>query len=195
MNADPVAQDDHFGVDYNATVQIAQSTLTANDTDPDAGDTLAVTGFDATTAQGVAVSFVNGTFTYHAPTNFTGLDTFQYTLGDGHGGSDIATVTLRVGVNDPPVRTAGSPAAITVDEDSANTTAVSLGLSGLTYGPGGGADESAQTLSYEVTAIPTFITVWKADGTTQVTAGTTVTLAELQGLKYKTGLTPLAAAT
>src|SRR5438552_14050164 len=30
------------------------------------------------------------------------------------------------------------------------------------------------------------MTLWLADGTTQVTANTTVTLAQLQGLKYKT---------
>ena len=84
------------------------------------------------------------------------------------------------------MRTAGSPAAINVNEDSANATAVTLGMSGLTYGPGGGSDESGQTLTYKVTAIPAHITLWLADGTTQVTANTTVTLAQLQGLKYKT---------
>src|SRR4029079_242883 len=82
--------------------------------------------------------------------------------------------------------TAGSPAAVSVSEDSANSTAVTLGMSALTYGVGGGGDESGQTLTYKVTAIPACITVWKADGVTQVTANTTVTLAELQGLKYKT---------
>src|SRR5438874_970553 len=59
-------------------------------------------------------------------------------------------------------------------------------MSGLTYGVGGGSDESGQTLTYKVTAIPSCMTVWLADGTTQVTANTTVTLAQLQGLKYKT---------
>src|SRR4029077_3005581 len=58
---------------------------------------------------------------------------------------------------------------------------------GLNYGPGGGADEAGQTLTYKVTVIPSFITVWLSDGTTQVTAGTTLAdLSALQGLKYKT---------
>src|SRR4029079_10918323 len=65
-------------------------------------------------------------------------------------------------------------------------TAVSLGMSALTYGVGGGADEASQTLAYQVTSIPSCITVWLADGTTQVTANTTLSLAQLQGLKYKT---------
>ena len=63
---------------------------------------------------------------------------------------------------------------------------MTLGLSGLTYGTGGGSDENGQSLTYKVTAIPACITVWLADGTTQITANTTVTLAQLQGLKFKT---------
>jgi len=98
---------------------------------------------------------------------------------------DTVAVTVNA-VNHAPVRTAGSPAVISVNEESANTTAVSLGLTGLTYGVGGGSDESSQTLTYKVTAIPSSITVWLPDGTTQVAANTTLTLAQLQGLKYKT---------
>ena len=89
-------------------------------------------------------------------------------------------------MNDVPVRTAGTLTAITVDEDSANTTAVTLGLSAVTYGPGGGADEASQTLTYTIGTIPSYVQMFKADGTTAVTAASTVTGAELQGLKYKT---------
>ncbi len=101
--------------------------------------------------------------------------------------TDSDTVLLAVSaVNDAPTRTAGSLSAVTVNEDSANTTATTLGLSALTYGNGGGSDESGQTLTYTVTAIPAFVTLFKSDGTTAVTATTTVTAAELAGLKYKT---------
>jgi hypothetical protein len=99
--------------------------------------------------------------------------------------TDTASLVINA-VNDAPVRTAGSPPAINVSEDSANSTAVTLGMSGLTYGVGGGSDETGQTLTYTVTVIPAHITLWLADGTTQVTASSTVTLAQLQGLKYKT---------
>src|SRR5207247_2369827 len=115
--------------------------------------------------------------------------TVQDNGGTSNGGVDTLTETLSItvtAVNDVPLRTAGSPAAISVNEDSANTTAVTLGLSSLTYGLGGGSDESSQTLTYKVTVIPSFVTIWLSDGTTQVTANTTVTLAQLQGLKYKT---------
>src|SRR5206468_1491678 len=115
--------------------------------------------------------------------------TVQDNGGTANSGVDTLTETLSItvtAVNDAPVRTAGSPAAISVNEDSANTTAVTLGLSSLTYGVGGGSDESSQTLTYKVTVIPSFVTIWLSDGTTQVTANSTVTLAQLQGLKYKT---------
>src|SRR4029079_3032281 len=71
-------------------------------------------------------------------------------------------------------------------EDTNNATAVTLGLTDLAYGPAGGAVEAGQTLTYKLTTIPSFISVFKADGTTAVAANTTLTLAELQGLKYKT---------
>src|SRR5207244_625163 len=122
-----------------------------------------------------------------------GSDTLTITTNDqgntGSGGalSDTDNVSITVSaVNDVPVRTAGSYSALSVNEDSANSTAVTLGLGSLTYGTGGGSDESSQTLTYKVTAIPAVITVYLADGTTQVTSGGTVTLAQLQGLKYKT---------
>jgi hypothetical protein len=99
--------------------------------------------------------------------------------------SDTAAITVDA-TNDAPTRTAGSLATITVNEDSSNTTAVTLGLAAVTYGPGGGADEAGQSLTYTVTAIPAFMTLWKSDGVTRVTAGNTVSAAELQGLMYKT---------
>src|SRR5438105_4850187 len=115
--------------------------------------------------------------------------TVQDSGGTANGGADTLTETLSLtvtAVNDVPLRTAGSPAAVSVNEDSANTTALTLGMGSLAYGVGGGSDESSQTLTYKVTVIPAFVTLWLADGTTQVTANTTVTLAQLQGLKYKT---------
>ncbi|GAA4443733.1 VCBS domain-containing protein [Novipirellula rosea] len=101
--------------------------------------------------------------------------------------SEIDTASLVINaVNDAPVLSSGSPSSIVVSEDSSNSTAVSLGMSGLSYGPGGGSDESGQTLTYTITNIPSHITLWRADGTTQVNNNATLTLSELQGLKYKT---------
>ncbi len=123
--------------------------------------------------------------------NGSGLLTWNVTDNGGtaNGGSDSTSDSLLftiLPVNDAPVRTAGNPSPISVLEDSANTTAVSLGLSSLNYGPGGGSDENTQTLTYTITAIPSAIQIFKADGTTGVLVNQTVSLLELQGLKYKT---------
>ena len=98
----------------------------------------------------------------------------------------VALSTSIFAVNDAPIQTGTLPSPLTILEDSANTTAVSLGMANLNYSPGGGSDESGQTLSYTISAIPSFISLFKADGTTAVNVNTTLTLSELQGLTYKT---------
>ncbi|MEO8409824.1 MAG: Ig-like domain-containing protein, partial [Propionivibrio sp.] len=86
-------------------------------------------------------------------------------------------------VNDAPVRSAGTVNNLMVVED---TAATSLGLGSLAYGPGGGSDESGQTLTYTVTAVPAAAlgVITLADGSTVVTASTVYSLAQLQGMKF-----------
>ena len=111
------------------------------------------------------------------------LDLTGATGGTTH--ISAATVALSetiTAVNDAPVRTAGSVSPLTVNEDAAIT---SLGLGSVAYGPGGGADEAGQTLTYTVTGVPlaSLGNVTLADGTTVVTTGT-YTLAQIQGMKF-----------
>jgi hypothetical protein len=127
--------------------------------------------------------------TYKTVADANGIGDLTWTVADN--GTPVETLTENLSVtvsavNDAPVRTAGTLTAINVNEDSANSSAVSLGLGAVTYGPGGGADESSQTLTYTVTAIPAFVLIFKADGTTPVLVNDTVTGTELQGLTYKT---------
>ncbi|MBN2578729.1 MAG: tandem-95 repeat protein [Pirellulales bacterium] len=105
------------------------------------------------------------------------------------------TMTVNVTpVNDEPVRTApvASPTPLPTiydDEDSHNFTSASLNLTGLNYAPGPATatDELAsQTLTYQVTHIPSYVQIYKANGVTRVHEGNTLTLVELQGLRYKT---------
>ena len=120
-------------------------------------------------------------------------DTIQLEINDngntGTGGSGtivLGTVNVDITpVNDAPVRTAGTVSNLTVLEDSGFT---SLGLAGVTYGSGGGSDESSQTLTYEVTTIPDsnyFGKIYLADGTTQVSTGF-YTLTQIQGMQFQT---------
>ena len=161
---------------------------------------LALNGTPVVAQQFVPVTAINNNqLVFTAPTDANGSPYTSFTFqvrddgGTDNGGVDTdpvpKTLTFNVtAMNDAPVRTAGSPTAINVNEDNNDSTTVTLGLSGLAYGPGGGSDESGQTLTYKITAIPSYITLWKADDTTQVTVNTTLTLAELQGLKYETVL-------
>jgi hypothetical protein len=126
-------------------------------------------------------------YTPAANANGVARSKFTFKVNDAGLSTVVATMSINVTpVNDSPIRSAGSPAAINVNEDAANSTAVTLGLAGLNYGPGGGSYESTQTLTYKINAIPSFITAWLADGTTQVPANSSLTLTQLQGLKYKT---------
>jgi VCBS repeat-containing protein len=108
--------------DEDVAFLIPAATLLANDTDPD-GDTLQIVSVSGTSALGATVSLTAAGVTYHAD----GLDylsagelvqdTFTYTIADGQGGTDIATVTLTVeGANDAPV---ANPDAISTNEDTA----------------------------------------------------------------------------
>ena len=113
VNDAPVAADDSGST--NEDTQLIGNVLTgANgglDTDAD-GDALTVTTVAATSLYGATVSFnTNGAFTYD-PTGSATLqalgagsskvDTFTYSISDGHGGSDSATVSVTVaGRNEP----------------------------------------------------------------------------------------------
>ncbi|MBK7664783.1 MAG: tandem-95 repeat protein [Sterolibacteriaceae bacterium] len=100
------------------------------------------------------------------------------------GALDAVTLSTSItAVNDAPGRTAGTVSNLTVLEDSGLT---SLGLGGVTYGPGGGADETGQSLTYSVTVIPSVSVgdIFLADGTTRVTTGS-YSLAQIQGMQFR----------
>ena len=112
VNDAPVATDDTAAVVEYATV--SGSVLTGAGADQDAdGDTLAVSqvsGASGSFAAGAAVAgrfgtltlLANGSFSYVADNAETlaagqsGLDVFTYTVSDGKGGTDTATLTISV---------------------------------------------------------------------------------------------------
>ncbi len=90
----PVAMDDSYDSIGNVGINVpAASGVLFNDT-PNGGT---ITAFDATSANGGAVSLNtgDGSFTYTPAPGYEGMDTFTYTLTNG-GGSDIGTVTVTV---------------------------------------------------------------------------------------------------
>jgi len=97
----------------------------ANDSDIDDEDDPTVTGVDATSANGAAISINPDDTINYDPSGVldwldegdTLNDTFSYTINDGHGGSATGLVTVSVtGVNDDPVAKADTTAT---DEDTA----------------------------------------------------------------------------
>jgi hypothetical protein len=66
-----------------------------NDSDGDA-DVLSVTQVTAVSTAGGSVGLVSGVITYTPPADFSGIDTFTYTVADGRGGTALGTVTVTV---------------------------------------------------------------------------------------------------
>jgi hypothetical protein len=123
-NDPPVAVDDSASGDEDTSTSVA---VLANDTDPD-GDALQVSSVETAGTKGtVAVSSGGAAVTYDPHGQFdalkpgqSGTDSFGYTVSDGQGGSDTATVSVTVaGVDDAP-RAVDDTA--TVAEDASATT-------------------------------------------------------------------------
>jgi len=123
-NNPPDAVNDGYTTDEDTALAAnAARNVLDNDTDPDVGDVLMVTGYDATGTTGGVTVNANGTFTYSPGSLFQYLavgqqttDTFTYTASDGRGGEDTATVTITItGVNDAPTAFADTSAT---DEDT-----------------------------------------------------------------------------
>jgi len=90
INQNPVAAADAISTTENVAGTVD---VLANDSDPDT-DTLTVASF----TQGAhgTVTFSGGVATYAAMAGYSGGDTFSYTIDDGHGMTDSATVTVSV---------------------------------------------------------------------------------------------------
>ncbi|KIT14752.1 ExeM/NucH family extracellular endonuclease [Jannaschia aquimarina] len=111
-NNGPVATDDTVVAPEDGVTSIAVADLLANDSDFD-GDTLAVTAVSAASGAGASVTLTDGILAYDPGALFdalaegeTATDSFEYTVSDGRGGSQTATVTVTItGTNDAPVLT------------------------------------------------------------------------------------------
>ena len=101
----PDAVVDVFTIEEDSAASILD--VLANDSDPDAGDTLTITNVTSP-SMGGAVSIVSaGTeLSYTPPAATTGDETFDYTIEDSQGNTDTATVTVTIfatAPNQPPL--------------------------------------------------------------------------------------------
>jgi len=102
VNDDPTANNDSLSAIKNIVSQ-THSVLANDSSAPDTGETLTVTGVGfngvgGVTQQGgtVAIAPDGKSVRYTPPTGFIGADSYSYTIGDGHGGSDTASVAVNV---------------------------------------------------------------------------------------------------
>ncbi|MFK7738454.1 MAG: tandem-95 repeat protein [Pirellulaceae bacterium] len=155
VNDSPVAQDDALTIDEDEVLDIAATELTSNDApasdNSEDDQELIITAVDSVSTQGGTVTLEQGRVIYTPPTNFSGTDTFVYTVTDNGttGGvaaplSTSATVTITVeDKNDAPI--AGGDSLITA-EDTTGTIAISTLLANDSPGP---ADEAGQTVVFK----------------------------------------------
>ncbi len=156
VNRAPIATDNQYTAD-ETTALVSGNILTDDtgdgvDSDPD-GNSLAVITIDPTSALGVTLDLNgNGQFTYDpsASAVFDALatgemvdDTFNYTISDGLGGTDSATVTITItGVNDAPTVEAGQmfsvAATATPDTEVGTVLADDVDSDNLTFAITGG---------------------------------------------------------
>ena len=95
----PVAADDTATTLEDTAVDIP---VLANDTDVD-GDALSVIAVSGA-VKGTATINADGSVRFVPSTNATGAASFNYTISDGHGGTDVGAVSVTITpVNDAPV--------------------------------------------------------------------------------------------
>ena len=95
VNTPPIAGAYSISTPRNTPVSFAASDLASMDTDPDA-DTLAVTATSASSSHGGTVTMAAGIITYTPPANYTGADSFTYTVSDSFGATGTGTVEVTV---------------------------------------------------------------------------------------------------
>ncbi|MCO6456806.1 MAG: tandem-95 repeat protein [Pirellulaceae bacterium] len=94
-NDAPTAVNDTLFANLNQASQILD--VLANDTDPDSGDTLIIQSVTQGSAGGTVAISSNGLRIEYTPaTDFTGQETFTYTVNDGAGESSVGSVTVTV---------------------------------------------------------------------------------------------------
>ncbi|HSC69137.1 MAG TPA: cadherin-like domain-containing protein, partial [Cellvibrio sp.] len=110
LSSVPIYQHSVLAATEDSPLTISAATLLGNDTDAD-GDPLTIDSVQGAT-NGI-VALVNGNIIFTPAVNYSGPASFTYTVKDGKGGSDTATVNLTVEpANDAPVATSNSAVVV-----------------------------------------------------------------------------------
>lgn len=126
-NTVPVAANDNgYVATYNTALSIGASLLLANDDDAD-GDTLVITGAGNATNGSVAYNSQTNSVVFTPTAGYTGAASFSYTVSDGRGGTDTATVSLTVAPQSNAT-SLFSPSDTPAVTSSSDTSPVELGM-------------------------------------------------------------------
>src|SRR5882724_2978117 len=166
VNNPPVANDDAFLATEDTMLTVGAPGVLANDTDIE-NDPLTVTKL-AGPAHGTLALNSDGSFTYKADANYSGGDSFTYTVNDGHGGTDTATVNLTV------IAVADAPAVAVAPATGNEDTAIALSVSSALVDTDG-----SESLTTKISAIPVGATL--TDGTHSFTATVGNTAVDVSG--------------
>lgn len=134
-NNDVLAASDEASTDEDSALAINVTDLTSNDRDFD-GDQIGVVAVSQTSAAGAAVSLAEGVVSYHSGTIFqhlnegeTAIDSFTYTVDDGKGGTDAATVAVTItGVNDSAVISGDTSGSVVETPGPGSETSTTTGI-------------------------------------------------------------------
>jgi hypothetical protein len=130
VNRMPTAMPDALLSDGGVPVVFAAAALLANDSDPD-GDAIALANIAGASSNGGQIAGnANGTWTYTPPAGFVGTDAFTYTIVDGAGGSDSATVQVSV---TPRMARVPNVVGKTLEEGRSLVLAVGLTVAPVVY--------------------------------------------------------------
>jgi len=153
VNDSPTAKGDSASTQEDRP--IVRIDVLTNDTDVD-GDRLKISAVTQGKNGSVSINTDN-TLGYTPKANFCGTDSFTYTVSDGKGGTDTATVNVRArAVNDAPMFT------------STPVTTATVGAL-YTYDVNAMDPDVGDTLAYSLTIKPTDMTIDAATGLIQWT--------------------------
>ncbi len=120
INDNPIAVADVFNDVVQNQVDVFLNVLGNDSTGPDSGETLIVSAVGATNQGGTVKIATGGNGVLYTPkANYSGAETFSYTISDGRGGTATANVTVNVKLAVPPPTVVGE--SFTIAEDSPQT--------------------------------------------------------------------------
>jgi large repetitive protein len=172
-NAGPTAIG--IGAPTDINYSAAQLTVTVSGLPSDGTVYLADGTTAVTNGETLSVAQLTGLTFKPAAGQSSQSSSFTYTVADPSGLSAAGSATLAIGAGTPPPTT--TAASLTVAENAGPTA---IGIAAPTD-----SSYSAAQLTVTVNGLPSDGTVYLADGTTAVTAGETLSVAQLAGLTFK----------